>query len=639
MLGYELRNYQNVDLSQLKEDLAKYDKVLYQLPTGGGKTVVLSQIVCDLLEEGKKFLILVHKERLLGQIVQTLKANYIYTGSIIRNKHINLDAMVIVASVKTVMRKNRIHLIENRDFDYVIIDEAHHSPSSSYQKVLEVAGHTKLLGVTATPYRSDNKNLVDYYDFLRLSSKTVKDLISENFLCDYKLVSTPIHEIKNVVGLSGKDYKQSDLSKYMRDKRFLNYILESYKKHALDRLTIIFCVDVAHAKSLMQTFEQDGLIENGYIDASTNHNEREQIIENFQKGTIKRIFCIETLTEGVDIPECTCVQLARPTLSIILYLQMVGRGLRPKPDGGNCIIIDNAGTTQEFGMPDSDRNWQLDSGKNPIVPGDKILVGEDEDGNLTDDFSKNLNNIQEMDYEDFIAKTLMTEEEARKINKNIDDGNKTKFQKIVTTILEEAKVKNDLKVALSKYSEQEATLSLKDNSEKIIIRKEDNNLAIKTDYSWSSSYNINTTLNQAKINTYVGKISQVYLDQYPIFLEQLQEISKKESRKIDIISLTKAINKREQELLENKVTTAFERGENFEIKVDDEGNWNIRYVTYWVKNKVKEGQKCYLKILSKKLTYKKIEYSFIDETGKIIKTEKTDREEFFNMFKFYNFNL
>lgn len=581
----KLRPYQSTDHASIVEAFGIYDKVLYQLPTGAGKTVLVSHFVEQEMEKEKKFLILVHKERLLRQMVKTLKSLKMYVGSIIRDEHINLNANCIVASVSTVMRDGRIDLIKDRMFDYIVIDEAHHSATPSFTKVVQAANHgspCKILGVTATPYRSDERNLADYFDHLILSSSQMNQLIQEGWLSKYRIFTTPVKEIKARVNKSGSDYKISDLSKYMRDQKMVDYLVESYKKNAEGRKMISFCVDTKHARQVQQTYVDSGY-NASYIDANTPQKEREEIISQFQSGEVQIIVCIETLSEGVDIPECDCIQLARPTLSIILYLQFVGRGLRPKPDGSDCIILDNAGLSREFGLPDGERNWQLDSGKNPVIPGDKILVVKRKDGSYDDDLENNeFDEIVEMTYEEFISQSIGTIEQAQQHNKNLRKRRVDTFIDLTKEIIKLAKFSpSDFEITES-YSFSEIRVCRENTKDKIFsIEFKHDKILLNVESYYARDKRI-ALKNQA----ISGKIANVILSNYDSYLSKVNRLMSIEE--IDISSLRDKIKEKKFSYYENLLKSEIEKGKvEFDFS-DCERSWGVHNLKSTVSGRIKK---------------------------------------------------
>jgi superfamily II DNA or RNA helicase len=567
----QLRDYQIKDYASIVEAFSVHNSVMYQLSTGGGKTVVISHFVKDLLLQGKRVLILVHKERLLRQTLNTLKGLKISVGHIIRSEHIKLDADCIVASVSTVMRSNRIDLIKDRYFDYVIIDEAHHSVTSSFTRVLEAANHgspCKILGVTATPYRTDSKNLKEFFDYLVVSTSNMRQLIKEKYLSEYKISATPVKNLKNLVGKAGSDYKQSELSSYMREPEIIQYLVDSYKNYANGRKTIVFCVDRKHAKQVMDAYIENDFWKIAYIDSEVNDEDRDAILYGFQEDIFDIIVCIETLTEGIDLPECNCIQLARPTLSLILYLQMVGRGLRPKPQGGDCIILDNAGCVLEFGVPDAYRNWQLDSDKNPVIPGDKTLVGRRKDGSLTDDIeSDSFEEIFEMDYNDFIRDSIGDVEKAKEINENISKSVLSSKKGLIEYIL--SGIKETGWTIKENWKHEIFTLG-KAKYEEIEFTFYENRLKIVSGYYTSSNFGVHL-----QTGVFKGKMCEFIIKNEKHILNTLEKINKESKKTINISKLKEEIEKKKVGLALNLLISDYESGKAFYEYEENIGhNWS-----------------------------------------------------------------
>lgn len=556
----KLRPYQVTDVTNIEESWSRADRVLFQLSTGGGKTVIISQLIDDILDQEKKVLVLVHKERLLRQMVATLKSRGLWVGSIIRNEHINLDAMVVVASVSTVMRKNRIDLVKDRHFDYIVIDEAHHAVAESFTKVVDAANHgspCKILGVTATPYRPD-RNLKDHFDELVLSSKSMNDLIKDGFLSPYRIFYTPVTDIE-AVAKSGQDYKLSELSKFMRNPKIVNYLVDSYEKLAKGRKQITFCVDVKHAKQVMEAYIVRGFDRIAYIDASVSPKEREAIFEGFQGDGIDIIVCIETLTEGVDLPECNCVQLARPTLSLILYLQMVGRGLRPKEDGGDCVILDNAGLTEAFGVPDAPKNWSLDKDVNPLIKSNKVLVRK-RNGKITDDLEDGeFDELLEIDPDEFLLEKFGSIEEAEMFNKETEKKYIQSFEDMIYDILKKvglsgAFIKKDWDAAYNVHIKEVKFVVSIENF------KDNNILKASVVNSWGGTKDQNSVLDSLWAAKYVGQVNSFILENFETIKYNTNKLLSIKESKIDIHSLKNKIEEAKANLAEIKLAEELNKG-------------------------------------------------------------------------------
>lgn len=385
----KLRPYQERDFESIEKAFEEFKGVMYQLPTGGGKSVVISKFVEK--HKSEPIIILAHKRKLITQMQQHLARVGITAGVLMGEVEENVDSDILIASIGTVSRDKRMEVLLTRTnkFKHIIIDEAHRTRTPSYEKLLDalmsVDESIKLFGVTATPYRVDKKGLDKYYQTL-ICSDDVVSLQKQGYLAGYKIFYTPIGEIDEEVTKTESDYVVQALSTYMRKEKFLDYLVESYKREADGLQTLIFCVDKAHARAVMVKYQENGYTRIAYIDSDTKEKEREEIFTGYERGEIQIIVCIETLTEGIDLPETKCIQLARPTKSLVLYLQMVGRGLRPKADGSDCIILDCGGSTQEHGAPASPKHWSLNSEIHPSNPGKKNkVVGKRKDGTFTED--------------------------------------------------------------------------------------------------------------------------------------------------------------------------------------------------------------------------------------------------------------
>ena len=232
-----LRPYQTQDTSSLLKSFDKYNSILYQLPTGGGKTVIIQEIVDKILTDqvknvGKKILILVHRREIIFQIRDRLTAQGVKVGVLIGAHEENIDSDILVGSILTVARDGRLDDIMNRNFDFMIIDEAHHARSNSYTKVIirfkEHNPKYKLLGVTATPYRKDKKGLGKVFEAL-IIGPSISELQEQGYLCKAITYATNLEELNEDVSHTGGDYNITELSRFMRQDHIVEYSIQSYK--------------------------------------------------------------------------------------------------------------------------------------------------------------------------------------------------------------------------------------------------------------------------------------------------------------------------------------------------------------------------------------------------------------------------
>jgi DNA repair protein RadD len=387
---------------------------MYQLPTGGGKTAVASMFMEAKIAENKRILVLAHRSTLVKQMVKHA-SRMTTVGRMIGKVEENLDANVLVASVWTLAGEKRLNSIIDTPFDFVIVDEAHRTASSTYETILDALKtkneNLKLLGLSATPIRKDKKSLSKYYKTL-IQGESVASLIAQGYLSKFKVFATPVKDLQQVKK-SGEDYNITELSKYMRQSWMVDAAVKSYTTHGEGKQMLVFCVDKAHAKDVLKAYIDAGYKKTAYIDGDTPEKEREQILADYETLKTDIIISIETMIEGVDLPDTKVIQLNRPTKSLIFYMQMIGRGMRKKSDGDFLTIIDNAGCTFEHGMVDAERTWDLDNGSQiKEREDDKITVVKRKNGFMDTDYDDleeeglELIEMDVADYEDYILGDL-----------------------------------------------------------------------------------------------------------------------------------------------------------------------------------------------------------------------------------------
>jgi uncharacterized protein (TIGR02145 family) len=358
-----LRPYQIGMVKKIMDEFETKQSCMCQMPTGTGKTEVFCEIIKQYLEKNrnKKVLILVHRVELLRQIKsRLLKRVNINAGTINSDGLTNYERNVIIGMVASVERRIK-KTGQSLDFtnSLLIIDEAHHSNANTYLSIIESAlalGKSKLLGVTATPARLDGKKLSDIYDTL-LVSPSLRWFIEKKYLSKIRYFGIRHLDLENIqiAKLTG-DYDLKSASTVMRSERVLAETFTSYINFAYGKKTLIFCVDVAHAQEVKERFFQNG-IDCDIIDSNTSDSRRFDIVNEFKSSQGGVLINVLIFTEGFDCPDIEVVILARPTQSITLYLQMVGRVTRIS-EGKNCsIILDNAANYKIHGLPTSNYNW------------------------------------------------------------------------------------------------------------------------------------------------------------------------------------------------------------------------------------------------------------------------------------------
>ncbi len=316
------------------------------------------------IRKGKdgKILIVAHRVELIDQISESLTHYDISHGIIAGGKPRNLSHMVQVASVQTITHHSNTNVSEGLPVMYVIIDEAHHSVANSYKKLWKMYPKSKKLGVTATPWRMNSEGFESLYGCI-IVSPSISDFIKEGWLAPYNYYSIVsksevYNRISNIhdFDIDG-DYKVGAMEKAMDIIPIRAQLLESYLTLAKGRKGIIYAISRRHSEHICEEYRKVG-INIVRIDSTTPRNERNLLVSRFRQGFIDIIVNVDIFSEGFDCPSIEFIQLARPTRSLVKYLQQVGRGLRPTEGKQKFLILDNVGAHLEFGFPDSDRNWE-----------------------------------------------------------------------------------------------------------------------------------------------------------------------------------------------------------------------------------------------------------------------------------------
>ena len=329
-------------------------KQLVVLPTGAGKTVIFSQLPI-IKPDTLPMLVLAHRSELLEQArSKILESNPNLTVEIEQAERKAGHVDVVVASVATLGRNNtpRIEEYPKNYFKSIVIDEAHHAAAPSYRRIIDFFSPDFLLGVTATPQRSDSTRLIDVFDEI-VYYRTIQDLIQEGWLSPlvgYRVkTSTDISEVE----IQNGEYSQSQLEEKIDNPERNAHVVAAYRNLAMDKKTLIYASGVRHAQNLAVSFRQAS-VETAVIVGTTPREEREKILAQFATGQISVIVNVGVLTEGFDEPSLEAIIIAKPTRSTLLYTQIVGRGTRLFEGKEHCIIIDIADTTKgkkPIGLP------------------------------------------------------------------------------------------------------------------------------------------------------------------------------------------------------------------------------------------------------------------------------------------------
>ena len=353
-----LRDYQTDICSRVSDAFDKHRSVMVQMPTGTGKTMVLAELVKRLMmkDEGLKILIVAHRRELIEQIKATVKRMGLNADnqlSVINNQ------TIIVESIQTISRR-----IDALDFipSLVVIDEAHHALAKTYKMMWDTWPDARFLGLTATPCRLNGKGFTDLFDVL-VQSWDIPTFIKEKWLATYDFVSIKadsrtqqlISSLKKR-GADG-DYQVKEMDAVLNKRPSIERLYECVIEYAHNRKGFVYAINIDHARSIAEYYQSQG-VNAVAIDSHTPVKERERFISSFRSGGLQVLVNVDIFSEGFDCPDVEFIQLARPTLSLAKYLQMVGRGLRPSKGKTNCMIIDNVGLYRVFGLPSQIWDWK-----------------------------------------------------------------------------------------------------------------------------------------------------------------------------------------------------------------------------------------------------------------------------------------
>lgn len=333
----ELRDYQMEAKTSIFEEWNKgIQKTLLVLPTGCGKTIVFAKVSEDCVRQGDRVLILAHRGELLEQAADKIakatglqcsmeKAEYSCLGSWFR---------ITVGSVQTLMREKRLNNFPADYFDTIIIDEAHHCLSDSYQKVLEHFSDARVLGVTATPDRGDMRNLGQYFESLAYEY-TLPKAIKSGYLSPIKALTLPLQLDLTGVSVQAGDFKASDIGTALDP--YLHQIADEMLKYCLNRKTVVFLPLVKTSQKFCQILNEKGF---RAAEVNGSSDDRAEVLNDFENDKYNVLCNSMLLTEGWDCPSVDCVIVLRPTKVRSLYSQMIGRGTRLHPGKDHLLLLD-----------------------------------------------------------------------------------------------------------------------------------------------------------------------------------------------------------------------------------------------------------------------------------------------------------
>jgi superfamily II DNA or RNA helicase len=329
-------------------------RVLFVLSTGGGKTIVFVFIIASAVKRGRRVLILVHRVELIDQVSAALDRAGVPYG-IIAPGYREIEAPVQIASIASMARPKRLERWRNR-FDRVVVDEAQHARAQTWSTVLSSQPRALVLGVTATPERLDGRGLGEIFDEMIVGPSTA-ELIDAGWLSPFVVFEPTDRPDLSGARIRAGDYAIEDIRERM-GAVVIDAAVAEYQRLCPGVPAIVFAVDVAHSKTVAEAFRVSG-IRAAHLDGDTPATDRRNALAGLASGEIKVITNCGLISEGVDVPALGAVLMLRPTTSLALYLQQVGRALRPADGKTRAIVLDFAGNTGRHGLPDEPRAWSL----------------------------------------------------------------------------------------------------------------------------------------------------------------------------------------------------------------------------------------------------------------------------------------
>lgn len=333
----ELRSYQEKAVNSILDEWrAGHRRTLLVLPTGTGKTIVFSTVVKYGVGKGKRALILAHRSELLDQAADKLKKACGIDSSLEKAESTTVgeNAMVTVGSIQTLSIEKRLTAFPKDYFDIIIVDEAHHSMSDTYKKVLSYFDKALVLGVTATPDRADHKDLGQFYDS-KAYEYTLHQAIKDGYLCPVKAQMIPLDIDITKVNISQGDYALNQVGNALEP--YLNQISLEMLNYCKGRKTVVFLPLVKTSQKFCDLLNMHGL---RAAEVNCNSKDRDQVLKDFENGEYDVLCNSMLLTEGWDCPSVDCVVILRPTKVRSLYQQMVGRGMRLSPGKKELLLLD-----------------------------------------------------------------------------------------------------------------------------------------------------------------------------------------------------------------------------------------------------------------------------------------------------------
>jgi len=369
----QLRPYQSTAIDGLRAAMrAGKKRVILYSPTGSGKTEMAIALIKAAESKGKRVMFVANRIQLVGQSSRRLAKAGLTHGVIQGANSHNAWARTLVCSIQTLASRGFPEGI-----DLIVVDEAHACGGTEAYRDLMRHAQCPVIGLSATPF---SRGLGKHYDDLGgalfediVSAATISDLIEQGFLVDVDIYAPDEPDLRGVKITAG-DYNEKQLGERVNVTRLIGNIVEQWKKLAGGKQTVCFATNIAHSQNIVSQFVAAG-VPAEHIDCFTEEEDRQAILRRLENGTTRVVSNVSVLAEGWDCPQVEVMILARPTKSLVRYIQMVGRVLRPAPGKDRAIMLDHSGTAKRLGFPTDDLPLELDDGR----PKEKATAKEEQE--------------------------------------------------------------------------------------------------------------------------------------------------------------------------------------------------------------------------------------------------------------------
>lgn len=351
-----LRPYQSALIAQTRDAMRRgVRRILITAPTGSGKTNLTAHMLASAAARGRRSWFCVHRRELLEQSVTTfIKAADIHTGIVAAGYPSSALAPVQVCSVPSLAK--RVSRVAGPDL--IVWDEAHHVASTTWSQIAQAFPRATHIGLTATPQRLDGQGLKPWFDEL-IQGPSTADLIAQGWLAPYRFYAPGLGPSLDGVHRQAGDFNRKELNAAMDSTTVVGDACSHYLAHCAEGRALVFAWSLESSRRLAAQFSAAS-IPAAHVDGETPRAERHARMRDFRDGTLKVLCNVDLFGEGLDVPAVDAVFLLRPTQSLGLYLQQVGRGLRPSAGKTHVKIFDHVNNWQRHGLPDDARQWSLD---------------------------------------------------------------------------------------------------------------------------------------------------------------------------------------------------------------------------------------------------------------------------------------